>query len=159
MKINISYFLDEHGWSTSWIYANGKFHEISITHVYGEDPIEEFLNSLIGIIKGEVERKFTWYGEPGGDIITIKEIPTKKHMVNFKVEGFAESYGEVIKDLEVRIEFEIKKKQLVRMLYFEFKKIFELMKDNHFEENRKNNFPFQKFRDFEKIVVEYIELN
>lgn len=158
MKINISYYLDEHGWSTCWIYANGKFYEISITHIFQEDPIEECLNSLIGIIKGETERKFIWYGEPGGEQISIKEIPTKRHMVHFKVEGFAEDYGEQIKDLETSIEFEIKKQQLIRMMYFEFKKINELLKDKHYEENRKNEFPFKRFREFEKNAIEYLEM-
>lgn len=158
MKINISYYLDEHGWSTCWIYANGKFHEISITHIFQEDPIEEFLNSLIGIINGDIQRQFIWYGEPRGEQISIKEIPTKKHMVHFKVEGFTEDYGEQIKDLETSIEFEIKKQQLIRMMYFEFKKINELIKDKHYEENRKNEFPVNRFREFEKRVIEYLEL-
>ncbi len=158
MNINIIYYLDEHGWSTCWIYSNGKLYEISIMHIYQEDPIEECLNSLIGIIKGEVERKFIWYGEPGGEQITLKEIPDKKHMVNFKVEGFAEDYGDKIKDLETNIEFEINKKQLIRMFYFEFKKIYELMKDRHYKENRKNEFPFRKFIEFEKFAFDFLEV-
>ncbi len=158
MKINISYFLEEHGWSTCWIFANGKLHEMCITHIFEEDPIEECLNALIGIMKGEEERKFIWYGEPGGAQVTIKEIPAKKHMVYFKVEDFGGNYGDVIKDLELSIEFEIKKKQLVRIFYFEFKKISELMKDKNYKENRKHEFPHGKFRDFEKIALEFIEL-
>lgn len=158
MNVNISYYLDGNGWSTCWIYANGKSHEIGITHIFQEDPIEECINAIIGIIKGETERQFVWYGEPGGEQISIREIPTKKHMVNFKVEGFAEGYGEKIENLETSIEFEIMKKQLVRMLYFEFKKISELMRDKHYKENRKNTFPFKRFREFEKNVIEYLEI-
>lgn len=158
MKINISYYLDEHGWSTCWIYANDKFYEISITHIFQEDPIEECLNSLIGIIKGETKRKFNWYGEPGGEQIIIKEISTKKHMVDFKVKGFVQDYGEVIKNSKISIEFEVKKRQLICMFYFEFKKIAELMKDKHYQLNRKYEFPFKKFKEFEKIALEYIEI-
>ncbi len=161
MNINISYFLDEHGWSSCWILSNGKSYELSITHIYPEDPIEECLNALIGIMKGESERKFNWYGEPGGDQIIIREIPTQKHKVQFKVIGFSEEYGEPINDLEevgemIEKDFTIKKLQLVRMFFYEFKKISELMKDKEYETNRKNGFPFRQFREFEKIAIEYI---
>ena len=44
------------------------------------------------------------------------------------------------------------------MFYFEFKKISELMRDKHYKENRKHDFPHGRFRDFEKIAMEYIEL-
>jgi hypothetical protein len=158
MNVNISYFLEGHGWSTCWIYANGKHHEISITHIFKEDPIEECLNSLIGIIKGEKERKFIWYGEPGGELISINENDINKGFLNFKVESFNGDYQREMHDIEVSIEFEIKKKQLVRMFYFEFKKICELMKDIDYSNNRKNEFPFSRFLEFEKIVMEYLYL-
>lgn len=156
MEINISYYLDEHGWSTCWVYVNGRFYEISITHVFPENPIEVCLDALIGIIKGERERKFVWYGEPGGEQITINEVSRTKHMVNVKLENFSEDYGDETKDLEVTMEFEIKKKQLIRLLYYEFKKISKLMEDKEYEENRKKEFPFQKFKIFENIVSDFI---
>jgi hypothetical protein len=77
MDVNISYYLEEHGWSTYWIYVNEKSHEITITHIFPEDPIEECLNSLIGIMKGESERRFIWHEEPEGERITIKEFSSK----------------------------------------------------------------------------------
>lgn len=160
MKINISYILEEHGWSTCWVNENGKPIEITITHVWIEDPIEICLEALIGIMKGETHRQFDWYGEPGGNRVIIDEIPTKKHMVNFKVVGFSACFGETIDETEIRdnipeVHFEIKKIQLIRMLYFEFKKISELMKDKHYELNRKNEFPFSKFRTFEILAIDY----
>ncbi|NME72762.1 hypothetical protein [Flammeovirga aprica] len=163
MKVNISYYLDECGWSSCWIYSDDKLYELSITHIYLECPIYECLNALIGIMEGQIERKFNWYGEPGGDQIIIREIPTDKHKVLFKVIGFSEDYGEEIGDLErfpekVELQFEIKKIQLIRMFYFEFKKISVLMKDNQFAEKRNNDFPFKKFTEFEQIAKEYTKL-
>ena len=164
MQVNISYYLDEHGWSSCWIYADGKLHEILISHVYLEDPIEECINALIGVMNGDVERKFNWYGEPGGDQVVLREIPKAKHKVEFEVIGFSEEHGDGVRGLKVNkgkaeIEFEIKKIQLIRMFYFEFKKIFELLKDTQFAENRKTNFPFKRFREFELIALKYIGLS
>lgn len=64
----------------------------------------------------------------------------------------------MIKDLETNIEFEIKKMQLICMFFFEFKKISELMKDKHYKEHRKNQFPFRRFQQFEKMAIEYLEV-
>lgn len=157
MKINISYFLDEHGWSICWIYINSELYKMSISHVFGECPIEACLNSLIAIMKGEKKRQFNWYGEPGGEQITIKEIKSEKHLVNFEVNRFSEMYGKEQKEMEKGIDFKIAKTQLMRMFYYEFKKISELLRDKAYAENRKNLFPFRKFREFEDIAIEYIE--
>ena len=54
------------------------------------------------------------------------------------------------------LEFQINKIQLVRMLYYEFKKMFELMKGTEFSLTRKDEFPFKEFDEFEKIALEYI---
>ena len=126
--------------------------------IFSEDPIEGCLVSLMGIMRGEKEREFYWYGEPGGERIKIEEIPTNKHMIRFQVEGFSECYGDEIEDFEKGVDIEIKKKQLIRMFYFEFKKISELLKDQEYEENRKGNFPFQRFREFERLAIAYIDL-
>ncbi len=162
MKINISYYLDENGWSSCWIQSNNRLYDLSITHIYPEDPIEECLNALIGMMNGETERKFNWYAEPGGRQIIIREIPAQKHKVQFKVISFSKKYTEQLNNIEnsaesIEHDFSIKKIQLVRMLFYEFKKISELMKDKEFESNRKNYFPFRKFREFEKIALDYID--
>jgi hypothetical protein len=156
--MNISFYLGEHGWSICWIYSDGEIYEIQITHALPDDPIDVCLTSLMGIMRGEKLREFFWYGEPGGEKITIEEIPTKKYMVKFHTESFREPYGKEVKGLKKVIDFEMTKKQLIRMFYFEFKKISELLKDKHYEQNRKGDFPFQRFRDFEQLATEYIEL-
>ncbi len=161
-SFNISYFLDENHWSSCWIYVNEKLYEITITHIYAENPIEEFLNALIGIMNGERERKLNLYGEPGGDQIILREKLTQKDLLDFRIIGFSEEYGQEIKNLEattakIELEFEIKKVQLIRIFYYEFKKISELMKDKAYQAKRIDDFPFRKFREFENIALDYIK--
>ena len=86
MDINRSYYLAGHVWSTCWINTRDKTYEIGITHIFHEDPIEECMKVLNGIMKGEKMTEFKWYGEPGGDKIQINETPTQKHMVNVIIE-------------------------------------------------------------------------
>ncbi|MEZ4918409.1 MAG: hypothetical protein R2792_04820 [Saprospiraceae bacterium] len=159
MNVGIHYALDEHYWSTCWIRVDDVLLEISITHIYPENPIEECINALIGMIKGDPERKFVWYGEPGSEQVLIKETPSNKRKVYVKVENFVVDYGDPIENLETSIEFEIEKKQLVRMFYFEFKKISELMKDEQYAENRKGEFPSGRFITFEELALEFLEIN
>ena len=156
MDINISYYLAEHGWSTCWINVNGKNHKITITHIFSEDPIQECMFSLMKIMKGQKLTEFKWYGEPGGERITIQEVPTEKHMVYVRFDQFASDYGNEINEVEKGIEFSIKKSLLVTMFYYEFKKISELLRDKHYGENRNSNFHFESFKLFEKTVLEYL---
>ncbi|WP_298549267.1 hypothetical protein [uncultured Aquimarina sp.] len=156
MDINISYYLAEHGWSTCWINTKDKTYEISITHIFHEDPIEECMNCLLKMINGQKNSEFKWYGEPGGERIQIDEIPTQKHMVKVSIDQFNQDIGDEIKEFEKGTEFLIKKTLLVTMFYYEFKKIFELLKDKHYKENRNSDFPFESFKLFEKTVLEYL---
>ncbi len=158
MKINISFFLDEHGWSTCWIYKEGSVHELHATQAFPPDPIGECIQSLTDIMFQKPETSFTWYEEPGGSKTTIQEIPTKKHMVTYQVDDFSEDYGEEITIRKPIVSFEIKKVQLVRIYYYEFKKIAELMRDKHFKQNREDCFPLQEFLEFEKLAMQYIDL-
>jgi hypothetical protein len=156
MDINISYYLAEHGWSTCWITTNDKTYEMSITHIFHEDPIEECMNCLIRIINGQKTSEFKWFGEPGGERITLKEIATEKDTVEFTIDQFNNDCGEVADDFEESFKFLISKKILVTMFYYEFKKISELLKDKNYNENRNSDFPFQSFKGFEKKVLEYL---
>ena len=156
MDINLSYYLAEHGWSICSINVDGRKYEISITHIFSEDPIQECMFSLMKIMKGEKVAEFNWYGEPGGERIILQEIPTERHMVNVRIEQFESDFGNEIKEVEKGIEFSIKKSLLVTMFYYEFKKISELLRDKHYGEKRNSNFHFESFKLFEKTVLEYL---
>ena len=163
MQVNISFFLDEHGWSSCRISSGKQSYEFSITHAFPEGPIKACIDSLISIMQGEKECRFNWYSEPGGDQVLIQEIPTEKHKVFFRVFSFHEDYGEKINNQELfgkeaDLEFEIKKIQLIRMFYFGFKKIYELLKDRQFASNREYCFPDKIFLEFEMVAKEYIQL-
>lgn len=156
MDINISYYLREHGWSTCSITTNHTTYKFLISHVVHEDPIEECMNSLLRMINGQKESRFKWYDEPGGERITLREQPTQKNLIDFIVEEFTTDFGVSNDDYKESLRFSISKKLLVTMFYYEFKKIFELMKDKNYSKNRNSDFPFQSFKTFEEQVVEYL---
>lgn len=158
MDVHISFNLAEHGWSYCWIDIAGQPHHICITHALLPNPIEDCLISLMGIMKGDLERTFFWHDEPGGVQIRLTTVPKQLHLLRFKVSSFAESYHKPIKEMKEEVDFEIPKQQLIRIFYFEFKKIVELHRNPAYQKNRNHQFPFQQFRAFEKLAVEYIDL-
>jgi hypothetical protein len=149
--------LHPHGWSTCRIYARDENVELTITHVFG-DPYFDFIKSLSQLIDKQMETTFFWYAEPGGEKIEIKRIKDCQHMVNVRIDGFSESYGEQINDFEKTIEFEIKEKQLISLAYYQLKKIETLLKEKSFATNRGGDFPFQDFKQFENKVDIYLSL-
>ncbi len=153
-KMNISYYLEEHGWSSCWIQVDEKNYEFCISHSFIENPIEKCMQSLIEIKQGKAITNFNWYGEPGGARITIKELKLQKHMVEFIVDSFTNDCGEVVNDFEEIVRFSLPKKLLATMFYYEFKKIAKLLEDKNYSKNR--DFPFKIFEIFEKEMVEYV---
>lgn len=155
MSLHISYDLEGNGWSTCWMYVNGKRHEIGITHVFS-DPIEDCMMALLRIIKGGEEAYFIWYNEPGGEKILLREIAHEKHKIKVCIEEFQASFGEEIKDSEKVLEFTIEKRLFIKMFYYEFKKLVALLEEKNYAKNRNADFPFTPFKMFEKKVMAYL---
>lgn len=155
--IDIFLTLHPHGWSTCWIYVNDKKVELTITHIFG-DPYYDFMKSLSQLMDNRKEITFFWYGEPGGEKIFIRRIQDRQHMVNVRIDGFYETYGEEVKGFEKTIEFEIREKQLITIAYYQLKKIDTLLKEKSFASDRVGDFPFRGFVLFENKVKDYLEL-
>lgn len=160
MHLNINYTLDKHGWSDCIFFINGNSYEMTITHIFpNHPPIESCINALLGIMKGETERTFYWFGEPGGEKICIQEMPLRKDKVRFVAENCDHLDEIQSEDNSIFFELEVSKKTLITLFYFEFKKISVLMKDKHFSKHRNGDFPFLLFKNFELNVQHYLALN
>lgn len=159
MNINITYVLDEHGWSSCFFNLDGKIHEISITHIYHKDPIEDCINSLVDVIQGKSITSFLWYGEPGGYRLKFEEMAFQKHKLKVSIEYFAEDFDEEEKTFEKEFDFEIEKEVLITMFYYEFKKIFKLLENKNYAKNRASEFPIEAFKKFQVACQEYLNKN
>ncbi|MCE3228581.1 MAG: hypothetical protein K0S32_3132 [Bacteroidetes bacterium] len=154
--IDILLTLNPHGWSTCYIVKDGKCFELTISHVFG-DPYSDLINALTALINNGNEVSFFWYGEPGGEKIEIKRVKDNNHMVNVLVNGFYESYGDLIKDFELTVEFQIKLRQLITLFYLQLRKTFLLLKDKEYSKNRQEDFPFDVYLKFEALVTIYLQ--
>jgi len=110
-------------------------------------------------MNGQVEVEFYWYGEPGGEQITIKRLKERQHKIHISVEGFSESYGEEIKQFVTTTEFECTQKAFLTMAYVQLKKIAWLMQDSSYSKSRNGDFPFQLFHEFEMEVKNHLSIS
>lgn len=155
-NIDLILTMHPHGWSTCFIYIDGKAYELAITHIFN-DPYEELIHSLISLLKGEKSSEFFWYGEPGGERIEITRLESRHDAVLVDVQGFREDWGREITSFERTVSFEIKLKALLIIFYMQLKKIFLLLKERNYAKNRRSDFPFQKFIEFEKLVMCFLD--
>ena len=154
--IDLLLTLRPHGWSTCWIHAKDKMVEITISHIFG-DPYYDFMKALMQLIDKKNETSFFWYGEPGGEKVELTRLKEYRHMIEVKVNGFDECFGEDITRFEQRIEFVVKEKQLITLAYYQLKKIENLLQEKSFAATRGRDFPFRDFVRFEKKVIDYLE--
>ena len=157
-EIDFLLALEPHGWSTCWIFVQGKSYEVTITHIFN-DPIDEFISALSRLIKGENLVTFFWYGEPGGERVEIERLKDKTQILNIRFDGFYESFGDEIEDYEPTIHFEITERQFLITAYYQLKKMEGLLADPAFAKNRNGNFPFQRFKTLESEVMNYLKIN
>lgn len=153
--IDLMLILNPHGWTTCFISIKNEIFELEISQVFG-DPFYDLMESLMNIIDNEKETEFNWYGEPGGNRITISKLMTQQNKANILIEEFEESFGKEVKNYEPKMSFEIKIKHLLILFYNQLKKIEMLMKDTEYAVKRKNNFPNKQFHKFEIKYKEFI---
>ena len=160
MNLNISYSLDEHGWSTCIFFIDEKWYELNITHIFpNHPPIEVCIQSLLSMMKGGKESEFYWYGEPGGEKITLKEINKNRSLLLLVATNCDHPYEDQEEENEIYFQVQVSKKILVTLFFYEFKKIEALMQDKYYENNRKGEFPFQLFKIFELKVQDYLGIH
>lgn len=155
MNLNITYSLDEHGWSTCIFYIDDKRYELDITHIFpNHPPIESCITSLISVMKEKKESTFYWYGEPGGEKITLKALDQNYLMLTATHCDQPDEDQE--DENEIYFQVRVSKKILITFFFYEFKKISMLMQDKAYEKHRKGEFPFQLFKEFELKVYHYL---
>lgn len=154
--IDLLLTLNPNGWSTFFLFVKDKTIIFSITHVFG-DPYSDLIRALSRLINGEKNASFFWYAEPGGHRIELQKIMIRQHKVILTISEFQESFGNEPKEFELKIEFELKLKQLITLFYLQLYKTHVLLRDSEFAKKRKNDFPFLEFHQFEKLATSFLQ--
>ncbi|MBO9699992.1 MAG: hypothetical protein J7604_07260 [Sporocytophaga sp.] len=150
--------MNPHGWSICRIFIGHDSYQITITHVFG-NPYYDFIKALSKLIQGQESASFFWYDEPGGEKFELRKIKDRQHTLQVEVLGFKETLGEKIKEFTPTVEFEIPLNSFLTIAYLQLKKSFLLMKDKNYITIRRNDFPFEEFIKFEKIIKDYLSFS
>ena len=105
--VDILYVLSPHGWSKCILYVDHHTYELSISHVFG-DPIRDFIEATIALLKGDSTIEFIGWKEPGGNRWRMTRNLDQKHKVKITVTEFNSPYRKSIAQERTVVEFEIK---------------------------------------------------
>jgi hypothetical protein len=145
--IDIFYILENHGWSTCYIYVGGEIYKMVPTHVFN-NPIEVLLNGLSFMLQGDNETEFIWHDEPGVYKWEIKRNLEQRHKVQISITEYTKLQCDTNPKLET-IRFEVKLKLFCLCVLKQMEKIRDLMTEKSFKVHRENAFPYQTLKDFQ----------
>jgi hypothetical protein len=144
--VDFFYFLENHGWSTCFIFVGGRMYEMGPTHIF-DNPIEVLLNSLIDLLAGATESEFIWHDEPGEYKWLIKRNQEQNHKIDVSITDCVQINGTEKQKLET-LKFEVKLKLFSICVLRQMEKIRDLMSEKSFKEHREGEFPFDTFSEF-----------
>ncbi|MET3536448.1 hypothetical protein [Chryseobacterium limigenitum] len=147
--------LRSYGWSDFYLFVNEKSFEFTISHVF-TDPCFDLIKALSDLIHGNPETCFVLQGEPDGVFFDIKKMVTQQHKIMISIHDFDGFYNSDSK-LNSIIKMEVKTKQFICILYLQLKKIFMLLHDKKFAEQREGGSLLQNFYSFEKEVISFLK--
>ncbi|BAZ15406.1 hypothetical protein NIES4071_72780 [Calothrix sp. NIES-4071] len=141
-NIDFLYNLQPHGWSTCLLSVNDDIYTFAITHIFS-CPIADMIEAIMLINKGAVESEFVFPGEPGGCRWWLRRNDKQHHKVIITISEISDFFTKAEKEQEeVLVTFEIKKKQLSTLIYFQLSKIAALLEDKSYRDKRVGEFPF-----------------
>jgi ABC-type uncharacterized transport system permease subunit len=148
--VDLLYVLSPHGWSTCILFVDKYTYELIISHAFG-DPIGDFIEAIIALLKGASSVEVIWWDEPGGSRWRMTRNSDQKHLVQITITELYSSYGDEILQEKPLIEFEIKISHFSTLVYYQMKKIATLLKEKSFDKNRSGEFPYASFRALESF--------
>ncbi len=142
--IDFTYILQPHGWSDCYLFLKNETIHFNITHVLS-DPIADMIDAIILLNRGEKEITLIWYDEPGKYKWTFKINQDQQHLVSILIFLISVDYEKQMASFEMKI------KQLTKLVFFQFLKVASLLEEKSYKEKR-SLFPYEKMKELSKIM-------
>ena len=155
--IDLLLSLCPHGWSLARFTIGYEILEFDISHIFN-DPYADTMDALLDIMKGQ-DSSFFWFSEPLGIKVELKIGDDNLiYFSIFDIEKEFYHYQEFKdEDLKLMKSFKTNFRQLLVLFYYQFKKTCILLEDKEYSANRSKDFPYQKFKEFEKQIINYLK--
>ncbi|NLU96474.1 hypothetical protein [Chitinophaga sp. Ak27] len=148
-NIDFSLTLHKHGWTTFLLNVNGAIHVIVISSVLSS-PVYDITNLLLALLNNEDEIRINWFEEPGWSVIRVTRSRTERHILSVEVGTCIDQQGN---DYRKIVDFKIKFKQLLVILFYQLKKNYHLLTEKSFADGRKSEFPYQLYSKLIKKIA------
>lgn len=150
-NIDLLIVLEEHGWSSVFLFINGFIHEFPASHTFS-DPLTDFSNLCLALLANSAEEELIWYSEPGGYKWDIRQNQKEQHKISVDIQEILDEFGEKITKTKPLLNFEIKTTQFIKLIYHQLLKISELLKEKSYAKNRQEEFPFDLFNELQSKI-------
>ncbi len=145
--IDLLYRLAPHGWGDLVVLVGDDLHRFQVSHVFS-DPIAELMALCVALLKGEESHSVRLPNEPGEALIEVARHADQRHIVSVKLIDCNDA-GE----RTLVAAFDIKARQLVDLLYYQFSKIAALCRERRYRE-RRDTFPEAEFQALRQLREE-----
>ncbi|MCW3464761.1 hypothetical protein [Chitinophaga nivalis] len=147
-NIDFSLMLHKHGWITFLINVDGVIHEILVSSVLSS-PVYDITNLLLALLNNEDEISVNWFGEPDWSVIRVTRGHTERHILSVEVGSCIDQQGS---DYKKVVDFKIKFKQLLIILFYQLKKNYHLLTEKSFANGREREFSYELYNKLNKKI-------
>jgi len=151
-NIDFSLTLHKHGWTTFLLNINGAIYEIVISSALSS-PFYDIKNLLLALLNNEDEIRIKWFEEPGWSVIRVTRGNTERHILSVEVGSCIDQQGN---DYKKVVDFKIKFKQLLVIMFYQLKKNYHLLTEKSFAKEREKEFSYELYNKLvEKIRADF----
>lgn len=146
-SMQVSYRLDEHGWSDLDLWCNGKHYNFCVTHIFNS-PLNDIAGALLLLKQGEKEVSFTLHEEPGEHVWSISEIAEQQNMLIVELRSYDDNFT-VSKPAYKVIEFKVERLFFIDSFLMELNKISTQLGYPRFAKERGDDFPWETLKELQ----------
>lgn len=156
--VDIFYVLERHGWSSCYLYVDGKTHYMGPTHIWGS-PLDVLVEGMAEFLEGTNKVNFTWYDEPGTYDWFVNRDEDQHHVMDVRIDKYADIELSLKteppkSDLFETIKFKVKTKHFTTCLLKQFEKIETLMREKSYTIRREGEFDLAALARFKKAYAD-----
>ncbi len=150
--IDVTYILAGHGWSSCHFFVGHKIYSYEPTHVFN-NPLEELIFGLIGLMRGEKSSTVKWFDEPGAYELTFNIDKVRNDYVEVVIDSYAEDNTVTNSKKLASVGFKCYLRDFVICFWHQLQKLSKQLERKKFAEIRRQDFPVQAFKKFNKAYA------
>ena len=149
-SMQVSFRLDEHGWSDLDLWIGDTHKNFCVTHVFNS-PLEAIAYSLIVLLRGGHEAKFELHEEPGLHIWQLSRVSDQHHLLDVSISSHEDNFNSSRSPFEVTT-FTVARDFFIASFTAELEKISAQLSFPRFAKDRDSSeFPWNTLKQLRQL--------